>query len=211
MAAGNKKLQETMAAAARALTDRRGKGERAAKHDKPANAPAAHLDNDQRRGAEFVLQDVVDNRAGGKSITIGKAYRRKPIIETLHDMALFSDAEFKALKHYRHHADIADRSPVRDSLNMMRNGGSGSGPTIEMLNAVRVRDDIDRAVGSLIDIFHAVVVDDVSLSQWAIAKWGAVEKVRKGKTIIEPKTGKVAIARLEIQIAAKRAEAELAA
>lgn len=211
MAAGQKKLQETMAAAKRALTHRRGVGDRAQKPTEPKDEEPVQLREDQRRGADYVLEDVIDKLSGGSQVKIGKAFRRKPMIDTLAAAGVFSDAEFKALTHYRRHADIADRSPLRDSLNMQRYGGTGTGPTIEMLNAVRVRDDVERAVGTLLDIFRAVVVDDVSLSQWAIAKWGSVEKVKRGKTVIEPKPGKVSIARLEIQMAAKRAEAELSA
>src|ERR1700754_1139892 len=162
----------------------------------------------------YELGTVVDRRPGGGSIVLGTAYRQKPMIETLAGQGVFSDAEFKALQHYRHHADIADRSPTRDSLNRQRNGGTGVGPTIEMLNAVRVRDDCERAAGSLVDILRAVVVNDVSLSQWAIAKHGALEKRRdrgRGKvsTSLEPKLGTVAVARLEIQMAAKRGDSEL--
>jgi hypothetical protein len=165
---------------------------------------------------EYELGDVVDKRPGGGSITVGKAFRRKPMIEILGAQSVFSDAELKALRHYRHHADIADRSPTRDSLDRQRLGGSGTGPTIEMINAIRVRDDCERAAGSLLDILRAVVIDDVSLSQWAIAKHGALEKRRvrgQGKpvTTFEPKLGTVRVARLEIQMAAKRVEAELAA
>lgn len=186
-----------------------------------AKRKRAHIEtlgptNEQRGHNAFELVDIVDKRPGGGSVVLGKAYRRTPMIDTLGRQGVFSDAELKALRHYRHHADIADRSPTRDSLDRQRHGGSGTGPTIELLNAVRVRDDCERAAGSLVDILRSIVVHDVSLSQWAIAKHGALEKRRErgnGKPVLsmEPKPGTVSIARLEIQMAAKRVEAELTA
>lgn len=160
----------------------------------------------------FVLEDVTDKRNGGGSITIGKAYRRRPMIDVLADQGLFGTAEVKALRHYRHHADIADRSPVRDSLNKQL-GGTGTGPTVEMLNAIRVRDDCERAAGSLRDILRAVVVYDLSLSQWAITRNGATErcKDKRGKRVcwMEPAKKALEIAQLEIKLVARRVQAEL--
>lgn len=165
----------------------------------------------------FALSDIIDKGPNGVSITIGKAYRRVPMIDTLHAQGLFSEDEYKALKHYRHHADIADRSPLKDSIaNLMRiSSGSGNGPTVTLLNAVRVQDDIERAVGSLVDILRAVVVDDMSLSQWCISRGHSSEKCRERKKgrvcAIEATESALRIAQLEIKIAAGRVEAEIAA
>jgi hypothetical protein len=156
---------------------------------------------EQEAAAPFDMVEVT-HVGDGASVTIGKAYRRKPMIAVLSSM--FSDAEFRALKHYRHHADIADRSPLRDSLDKQVRG-NGTGPTVEMLNAIRVRDDCERAAGSLRDILRAVVVYDISLSQWAVAQAGGVENCREkgGRTVcrIEPKRKALDIAQLEIKMA----------
>ena len=164
------------------------------------------------RGA-FEIEDITEKREGGSSISIGKAYRRRPMIETLGERGLFSEAELKALRHYRHHAIIAERSPLRDSLDQQRFGGNGTGPTVELLNAQRVRDDCERAAGSLCAILRAIAVEDLSLSQWAMSLSGSLEKQRSdGKgTRLEPKAGQLGIARMEMQMAAKRVEAELSA
>lgn len=170
---------------------------------------------EQANRGEFTIGDVVDKGANGVSITLGKAYRRKPMIDTLHEQGLFSDDEYKALKHYRHHADIADKSPLRDSLlNLGRiSTGSGNGPTITTLNAIRVRDDVERAAGTLVDILRAVVVDDVSLSEWCVRRGQSSEKCRNkpsGRVCkIEANAKALDIAKLEIQLAAKRVQAEL--
>jgi hypothetical protein len=125
----------------------------------------------------------------------------------LHARHVLDEAQFKALFHYRHHAILADRSPLKDSLNKSPGGGDGS-CSIEILNACRVRDDCERAAGSLADILRAVVIDDLSLSQWAMHQGGAIERheTRKGKTVsyLRPRGKFLAIAQLEIVMAAIR-------
>jgi hypothetical protein len=161
--------------------------------------------------AAFRLEDIVDHDRG-KSIVIAKAYRRRPMIDTLLAQDILSHDEHKALKHYRHHADMADRSPVRDSLNLTR-GGSGLGPGLAVLNAEWIAAQCERAAGSLADILRAVVVDDVSLAQWAIRIGGAVERsyMRGGTPVVElrPRDNALASARLDIRMAARRVQAEL--
>lgn len=169
---------------------------------------------EQLAGAAFTIEDVTDKSRGGGTITIGKAYRRQRMIDVLAASGAISEIEHRALRHYRHHADLADRSLVRDSLCLQR-GGAGAGMTLTTLNAVRVRDDLERAAGTLADILRAVAVYDMSLSQWAMNASGSIERQaeRRGKpiTLLEPKRKALEIAKLEIRIAAQRVEAELAA
>lgn len=187
------------------------------KPPKPPKAP--EIDGfgptpEQQADGAFAIEDITDKRNGGGTISIGKAWRRRPMIAVLAAAGAISDEEYRALRHYRHHADLADRSPVRDSLCLQR-GGAGAGMTLATLNAIRVRDDLERAAGSLVDILRAVVVNDVSLSQWAMNAAGSIERQveRKGKPVmlLEPRRKALEIAKLEIRIAAQRVEAELAA
>lgn len=182
---------------------------------KRKDAPTAEPTPEQQRNGEFVVEDIMDKGRGGVLIRIGKAYRRKPMIEVLHAAGLFTDAELKALKHYRHHAELVERSPLRDSLAFGIPGRNGNGPTITHLNASFLVGQIERAVGSLTDILRAVAVDDSSLSQWAMKRSGSVEKRRQHRgqwrTTFEPKPYALAIAKLEMKIAAQRVEAELVA
>lgn len=169
---------------------------------------------EQAREGRFAIGDIVDRNPGGSNATIGKAWRRVRMVEQLALQNLISAEEYKALKHYRHHADLADRSPIRDSLNHQR--GHGAGPTISALNAVRIRDDCEKAAGSLVEILRAIVVDDTSLSQWAIQRHGGVEKrYVRGKNLqvveIRPRDSALSMARMEIKIAAQRVQAELCA
>jgi hypothetical protein len=170
--------------------------------------------DEQLAHGDFAVEDVTDKRNGGGSITIGKAFRRRPMIAVLHLAGILNDEQYKALRHYRHHADLADRSPIRDSLNRQR-GGSGNGPTITTLNAVALVRDCERAAGSLASLLRDVVVYDRSLSQVAIDRAGALEECyeRKGRTVcqIRPRRKALEVARLEIRVAAQRVQAELAA
>lgn len=158
----------------------------------------------------FRLDDVTDKRHGAATITIGKAYRRKPMIDLLLAQDVLDEAGHKALSHYRHHADLADRSPVRDSLCLQR-GGSGCGPTIALLNAIAIVRDCEAAAGSLAGILRAVVVYDKSLSQYAIERHGAREEwnARLGRHVVKPRGEALKLAKLDLQMAAARVRAEL--
>lgn len=163
--------------------------------------------------AAFELGDIVDKGPNGRSIEIGRAYRRRRMVEQLSCQGMFTDEEAKALKHYRHHADLIERSPMRDSLCLQRGGGNG--PTLTYLNAAFLVRQIEHAAGTLVDILRAVIVEDVSLSQWAIRRAGALEmrRERKGRivTSIEPRQKALAIAKMEIKFVAQRVASELAA
>lgn len=168
---------------------------------------------EQMRHCAFVEQDILDRTRDGKQRSIGKAHRRRPMIDILATQNLFTEAEHKALRHYRHHADIADRSPLRDSLAKGMPSSGRDGPTVIMLNAARVVRDCERAAGSLVDILRAVVVYDWSLSEWAIGRGSSREvcKPRRGKRYcwIEPHPKLLALAKQDIRIAAQRVQAEL--
>lgn len=151
----------------------------------------------------FVQTDITDKAANGRTICIGKAFRRVVMIDLLMKQNILDLGMHKALKHYRHHADVADRSPLKDSLNKAPGGGTGI-PSVEVLNAVRVAADCERAAGSLRDILRAVVVDDLSLSQWAMRTGTRQEGAR-----IKPHKKALQIAQLEIRMAAVRVRNEL--
>lgn len=171
---------------------------------------------EQARDGAFALIDIVDKRRGGKSITIGTAYRRTPMIDRLYGDGLFTREEHKALAQYRHYASIAERSPQRDSLARdMPSGGGGEEPMHHYLNAVAMVGWIEAAAGTLRGILRAVAVDDRSLSQWAIDVAGSQEKRKRygdgWRTTIEPKPRAFAIAKMEMKMAAQRVHAELEA
>lgn len=170
---------------------------------------------EQAKRSGYDLGPIVDKAANGRNVELGKAYRKVRVLEDLFGKGLFSTEEYKALTHYRHHADIADKSPLRDSILTLGriSTGSGDGPTMTTLNAIRTRNDCEAAAGQLVDILRAVIVDDVSLSQWCIDRGHSIEKCRERKNgrccKIEAKEGALRIAQLEIKMAAGRVMAEL--
>jgi hypothetical protein len=164
-----------------------------------------------RGGHELV--EIVDRTPNGRSVSIGKAFRRTRQVETLSAKGYFSEAEAKALKHYRHHADMTDRSPTKDSVAGLMMAGLGRGEDWDtpmcVVHASRVAGECEAAAGSLRDILRAVIVNDVSLSEWASLVGGSYEVVEKGRTRMKPKRRMLEIAKLEIRMAAKRVQAEL--
>lgn len=188
----------------------RGRSGRRGANDEPPRIPTV----EQMADDAFVWSDIVDKRPGGKTVTISHAYRRVPVIDRLFEAGLFTTDEYKALVHYRHHADIVERSLVRDSLNISR-GSGGDVPTIVALTAQVIVREIEAAAGQLVDILRAITVEELTLSQWAIRRHGGREKtrVRNGRpcTTIEPSDRALAMAKMEMKMAAQRVEAELAA
>lgn len=170
---------------------------------------------EQMARGEYELSDILDKQPNGRMLSIGKAYRKVPVIDTLHAKGMFSDKEHKALHYYRHHADVVSRSLIRDSLCKDRHGGSGNGPTAAYITATEIVRDCERAAGQLVDILRAIVVEDVTLSQWAINQAGGIHdcEMKKGQKVcrIKPRQKALDIAKLEIRMAAVRVEAELAA
>lgn len=170
---------------------------------------------EQMSAGQFSVEPITDRQPGGRFVTIGSAYRRRPMIDVLYAAGTFTESQHRALRHFRHHYDMIDCSPTTDSLCIERGGGCGEGHSFSALNAAYIAGACERAAGSLADILRAVVIYDQSLSQWAMEKYGAVERRRqhRGKTIsvLEPPRKALDIVRLEIRMAAKRVEAELAA
>lgn len=147
---------------------------------------------EQLARSPFALDDVLD-RDGAGARKIGKAYRRVRMVEVLHKRSVLTNDEAKALLHYRHHADMTDRSPVRNSLNQSR-GGSGCGPTIGILNAAHIVGQCEAAAGSLSTLLRGIVVDDDPTEYWASRR-------RCRRAVIE----------FDLRMAARRVMAELAA
>lgn len=147
------------------------------------------------------------SRAPDGALRLATVWRRRPMIATLHDQDFVNDDEYRALYHYRHHADLADRSPVRDSLCLER-GGRGAGPTATLVNALQTVRRIETAAGALAPILRAVVVYDTSLAAWAMARGGTVERrrMKRGRevTALEPHGAALELARSDMREAIGR-------
>lgn len=144
------------------------------------------------------------------------AYRRVPVIDTLHDTGKLTYAEYAALSYYRSQAIQAEDDGARYSTlapeRVMGGGGGSYGSTtpVTLLSTPALLETarIERDLGSLLDIARAVVVDDMSLTQWCIAKHGGRERYDgKGKFVaMVPNAEKRAMdeARLDLRMAARR-------
>lgn len=137
-------------------------------------------------------------------------------LEAMYAAGALSDLHFRSLKHYRHHAEIADRSLIRDSLtNWMPKGSAGDGLSHTVLHALRETSAIENAVGSLLDILRAVAVEDANLSQWAMHKYGAIEEryMRGLKAVVQlkPRRKALLLAQMEFRMAAVRVDAHISA
>lgn len=107
---------------------------------------------------------------------------RVPVIDTLAERGDLTNAEHAALNYYRDQAGLADRSPLKSNLD--RSVGAGHGPGVSIISAAIETGRIERDLGSLREIARAVAVDDVSLTQWCIAKHGGRERYNgSGKVV----------------------------
>jgi hypothetical protein len=156
---------------------------------------------------------IIDRPIEDRRIVV--RYARVRQLEKLSKEGLFTVSQSKALYNYRHNADMADRSPITDSLGQfMPKAGKGDGPGISVLNAIDVVRDVESAAGPLASVLRLVIVDDNSLSSWAMVNYG---KKQDCKTIGEkkvcydrPTEKAMRLARRDVQIVASRVEAEMA-
>lgn len=139
---------------------------------------------------------------------MGKARKIVPPIETLHEAGKLTDDEYKALAYYADQATLAERSPLKDSLNRERAGGTGDMYSATVVSAMLETARIERDLGALRDIAHAVAVNEMTLAKWCIERHGGRERYGPcGKFIaIVPQREKanMAIALLELRMASHR-------
>lgn len=154
--------------------------------------------------------------ATGNNDRAGLAYRRKAVIDTLFSANQLTASEYDALAYYRNQAHQAEDDTAQESTlapaRVMGGGGGVPGSRIPakliFTPAIAETARIERDLGSLLDIAHAIAVDDMSLSQWCIAKHGGRERYNeRGEFVaIVPICEKrhMEVARLELKMAARR-------
>lgn len=175
-----------------------------AQHDKPKEAK--RIDVTPERGKR------------NKIVSAGMARKVVPVIDTLWDAGKLTEAEYSALAYYRDQAsraedDVCQSGPL-DPEKIMGGGSGGNRAggflpaTLAWSPAIAETGRIERELGSLLDIARAIAVDDVSLSQWCIAKHGGRERYDgRGRFIaLVPINEKrhMELARMELRMAARR-------
>jgi len=163
--------------------------------------PKAGPTPEQRQHARYVEQDIVDTAPGGRSITIGKAYRREAKFEKIKGLG---DEQLKALRFYRATFDQSEASEVKSALDIRPFGGGGMAAQeiwSERQASARMRlAGLERGIGAVAHTLREVALHDVTFSDLAIKRYGSreVSKIITGKgrqkprivNEIVPKSGK---------------------
>lgn len=141
-------------------------------------------------------------------VSAGMAHRRVPMIDQMLKRSQITHKEHAALSHYHDQACLAQTSPVKSCLDRSVSSGNGHGPSAAVISAMLEVARIEKALGQLKDIAHAVAVDDKSVSQWCIERYGGRERYNgQGKFIAMVPVNErfnVSIATQELRMAARR-------
>jgi len=170
----------------------------------------------RRKRARAVPIDgpTAEQASKGEFLRSGSSWRREPVIDVLRSRGKLTARQHAGLSRYRDVAGAVERSETTSCLDFsVRGGGEGLRHFGVRMNLELAR--LDQALGSLRDIAHAIAVQDVSVSQWAIDRGGSVERERSiGKSLIrwlEPKRKTHEIAMLEVSMAGERLAAAIGA
>lgn len=121
------------------------------------------------------LRPTGEREAHNDTISAGVARRIVPPIDTLYKRGKLTDAQFAALAYYRDQANLANRSPVKDSCDFSIGGGDG-GPGVAITSAMLETSKMEHKLGSLCGIAQAVARDDWTLTRWCIEQHGGRER-----------------------------------
>lgn len=143
---------------------------------------------------------------------VGLAYRKVAVIDLLLEQGKLTNRQHGGLARYRDIANEAERSETSCSLDFsVRGGGEGLPHFGVRMNLELAR--LQRELGSLRAIVHAITVRDISVSQWAMEQSGSVERQRGiGEKIVrwfEPRRKAHEIAMLELRMAGERLAAAI--
>ncbi len=142
----------------------------------------------------------------GEYHSAGMAYKRVPVIDTMLTRGQITDREYVALAYYRDQASLADRSPLKSCIDFSVTGGD-SHPSAALASAMLETSRIENDMGSVWQLARAVAVDDISLTEWCIAKHGGrLRYDSKGKFIaVAPVRDKfIGLALIDLKSAAGR-------
>lgn len=147
-------------------------------------APAYAPTPEQQRHARYVEQDVVETKPGGKSITIGKAFRREAKFEKIRGLG---DEQLKALRYYRAVFDQSEASEVKSALDVRprSNGGMAAQEvwSERQAGARLMLKTLEADIGAVVHTLRRVALLDATFSEVAIHRYGSreVSKVITGK------------------------------
>ncbi len=154
------------------------------------------------------------NLATSATERAGLAYRRVPVIATLLTTGKLTQRQYDGLHRYAHIANLADRSELRSCIDFSPKGNGDGLPHFGVRMNIEL-GRLERALGVLQPLAHAVAVRDVTLAQWAMQRAGSVMRDKSiGARIItwfEPRRSAAKIAMAEIRMAGEWLAAEIGA
>jgi hypothetical protein len=120
------------------------------------------------------LRPTPEREAHNDFRSVGMAMVVVPPIVRLHEQGVLTDSEFTALAYYRDQAGLAQHSLLRSCIDFSPKGGGGNGPGVAVLSAIREVRRIESGLGPyLANLLRSVVAGDMSVTDWALAEWGA--------------------------------------
>lgn len=132
----------------------------------------------------------------------GMAYRKTAVIDTMLKRKQITSVEYVALSYYRQQATAADRSAIKSNIDFTVR--TGQQMPIGYATPQKIETDrIEADLGKLAAIVRAIAVDDVSISEWCIAKYGGRERLKGRRIVIAATEGQVERALIELKRAAR--------
>lgn len=150
---------------------------------------------EQERRVEFERRSVRSEMGQ----TIGVAYRRRPLFETMADQGgTIAPNELEALRYYRTSFDRAERSATKSCLNFGVGGRSAfsdiANVSASMIDAKRRIAVCESVLGPYLPTMRAVVLEDRSFTDIAIERFGSRDQDwivdGQSRTKIVPRSGR---------------------
>ena len=166
---------------------------------------------EQRAKGEFVQGGNLATSANERA---GLAYRRMPVIKTLLTTGKINQRQFDGLNRYADIAGLAERSELRSCIDFSPKGNGDGLPHFGVRMNIEL-GRLERALGALQPIAHAVAINQLTLAQWAMQQAGSValNKSMGAKVItwFVPRRKAADIALVDIRFAGDRLAAEIGA
>lgn len=140
------------------------------------------------------------NLATATNERAGLAYRRKPVIDTLHAEHKLTQRQYDGLTRFRVVALAAERSELKSCIDFSVRGNGEDRRHF----GVRMNIELGRLEADLHGLLHiarAVAVEDETLSAWAVRQSGGKERLRGAVAAIEPSSRAFDRAWLDLRMA----------
>ena len=170
----------------------------ARKKRKPVETFGEHAPTpEQRAKGEFVQGGNLATSANERA---GLAYRRKPVIDTLHAEHKLTQRQYDGLARYRTVALVAERSELKSCIDFSVRGNGEDRRHFGLRMNIEL-GKLETDLHGLLHIARAVALDDETLTSWAVRQSGGKERLRGAVTAIEPSSQAFNRAWLDLRMA----------